>query len=119
VNGKLREARTSGERLSAIIVMVIHKNDENNRLALEQGQPKNHILSAGDFLPVVQPFLDLAEVQAQKAEVTAGKVIGVALREKALLDLGARETAALFSIAELIRRLELPPIEDKLELGHI
>jgi len=99
--------------------MVIHRNEESNRLALEQGRSENHLLSAGDFLQVVQPFLDLAEVQAQKAEVTAGKVIGVALREKALHDLGARETAALFSIAELIRRLELPPLEGKLELGHI
>lgn len=109
VNGKLREARTSAERLAAILVMVINRNDESNRLALEQGKKEKHILGAGDFLPVVQPFIDLAEIQAQKTEVTAGKVIGTALREKSLHELGARETAALFEIAELIRRLESPP----------
>jgi hypothetical protein len=108
-NGKLREARTSAERLAAILVMVINRNDSNNALAREQGKQEHHILAAGDFLPIVQPFLDLAEIQAQKTEVTAGKVIGVALREKSLHELGARETAALFAIAELIRKLELPP----------
>lgn len=111
MNGKLREARTSAERLSAILVMVVNKNETSNTLAREQGKQVHHILSAGDFLPIVRPFLDLAEIQAQKTEVAAGKVIGVALREKSLHDLGARETAALFEIAELIRKLEMPPQE--------
>lgn len=109
MNGKLREARTSAERLAAILVMVVNKNDDDNTLAFEQGKKEKHILSAGDFLPIVQPFLNLVEIQAQKTEVAAGKVIGVALREKSLYELGARETEVLFQIAELIRKLELPP----------
>lgn len=87
--------------------MVNYKNEEANRLALEQGRKEKHILGAGDFQAIVQPFLDLVEIQAQKTEVTAGKVIGTALREKSLHELGARETAALFAIAEIIRKLEL------------
>jgi len=89
--------------------MVINKNDESNRVALEHGRMEKHILGAGDFLLIVQPFMDLVEIQAQKTEVAAGKVIGVALREKSLHELGAKETAALFAIAELIRKLELSP----------
>jgi len=111
MNGKLREARTLAERLAAILVMFVNKNDDNNTLAFQQGKKEKHILSAGDFLPIVKPFLNLAEIQAQKTEVAAGKVIGVALREKSLHELGARETEALFQIAELIRMLELPSHE--------
>jgi hypothetical protein len=88
--------------------MVIHKNEADNALALVQHKKEHHVLSAGDFLPIVQPFLDLSEIQAELAQVTAGKIIGIALREKSLLELGARQSAALFAIAELIRKLEMP-----------
>ena len=91
--------------------MVIYKNDESNRLAMEEGKKEKHILAAGDFLPIVKPFIDLAEITAEKAQVTAGKVIGIALREKSLMELNARETAALFAIAEIIRQLEQPEPE--------
>ncbi len=111
-NGKLREARTLAERLAAILVMVVNRNESNNVAALSAGRKESHILSAGDFLQIVQPFLDLAEVQAEKTQVVAGKIIGVALREKSLHDLTARETAALFAIAEMIRKLELPSLAE-------
>ena len=110
-NGKLREARTLAERLAAILNMAVYKNDESNRVALEQGRPEKHILGAGDFQEIVQPFLDLAEVNAEIAHNTAGKVISLALLEKAKLDATARQSTALFQIAEIIRKLELPLAE--------
>lgn len=111
-NGKLREARTSAERLAAILVMVIHKNEATNIRESKQGKPVTHILGAEDFLEVVQPFLDLAEVNAEIAHNAAGKVISLALLERAKLDATMRQNTALFQIAELIRKLELPDFEE-------
>ncbi len=85
-NGKLREARTSAERLAAVLVMVVNRNEANNVAALSAGRKEHHILSAGDFLQVVQ---------------------------KSLHELTTRETTALFQIAELIRKLELLPMESE------
>jgi len=93
-------ARTTGERLAAILVMVINRNDEENRLALKRHPIQTHILAAGDFLPIVQPFLDLAEVHAQK------KLYQLPLPSPHELD--ARETAALSTISELVHKLEAP-----------
>ncbi len=108
MNGKLREARTLAERLAAILLMAVNKNNSANAQAREQGKQAEHIMSAGDFLEVVQPFLDLAEVNAEIAHNTAGKVISLALLEKAKMEATARQSAALFAIAEIIRKLELP-----------
>lgn len=113
MNGQLKSARTSAERLAAILLMFINKNEANNARARELGKQEHHIVSAGDFLEIVQPFLDLAEVNAEIAHNTAGKVISLALLEKAKLDATARQSTALFQIAELIRKLELPPLEEQ------
>lgn len=111
-NGKLREARTSAEQLAAILLMAVNKNEANNAKAREQGRQVHHIMGAADFLEIVQPFLDLAEATAEVAHNMAGKVISMALLEKAKLDATARQSAALFTIAELIRKLELPDLEE-------
>lgn len=107
MNGKLREARTLGERLAAILLMAVNKNEATNAKARERGQQTEHIMAAGDFLEIVQPFLDLSEVNAEIAHNTAGKVISLALLEKAKMDATVRQSSALFAIAEIIRKLEL------------
>ncbi len=111
MNGKLREARTLAERLAAILNMAVNKNEASNAKARERGQQIEHIMGAGDFQEIVEPFLDLAEVNAEIAHNMAGKVISLALLEKAKLDATARQSAALFRISELIRKLELPEPE--------
>jgi len=113
-NGKLREARTSAERLAAILLMAVNKNDASNAKAREQGKQVHHIMGAGDFLKIVEPFLELAESSAQLIDAKAGKVIGEALRQRSIVELEKRQTEALFKIAELIRVLELPPMEEHL-----
>jgi len=107
-NGKLREARNTAEKLAAILVMAIKKNEDNNIVAIGAGRKENHILGAGDFQQIVEPFLDLAESSAQLIDAKAGKVIGEALRQRSIVELEKRQTEALFKIAELIRVLELP-----------
>ncbi len=108
MNGKLREARTLAERLAAILVMAVHKNDSANALARTEGREVEHIMSAGDFEEIVEPFIELAESTAELAHANAGKVITTALREKQIMEVTARQSAALFRIAEIIRKLELP-----------
>src|SRR6266403_3044715 len=113
---KLREARTSGERLSEMLAKVVNKNEARNSLAREQGKPERYVLRSTDFLTIVQPFLDLSETQAELAHDRAGKVISAALREKAMMDATTRQSAALFAIAEILRRLETPGINEFGEL---
>ncbi len=104
---KLRDAKTNAERAAAMLLTFIEKNSAYNARVRAQGKEEKHFTLA-ELGSMIQPFLDLAEIQAQKTEVSAGKVIGVALREKSLHDLKERETKALFDIAELIRRAETP-----------
>lgn len=116
MNGKLKEARTSAERLAAILIMAVNRNENNNAMAREAGRQEHHIMSAADFLEIVEPFIELAESSAELAHANAGKIISVALREKQIMEVTARQSAALFRIAEIIRKLELP--EPERGIGH-
>lgn len=113
---KIREAATSGERLSEILIKVVNKNEARNALARKQGRPERYVLRSSDFLTIVQPFLDLSETQAELAHDRAGKVISTALREKALMEVTSRQSSALFAIAEILRKLETPGLYEFGEL---
>jgi hypothetical protein len=67
MNGKLREAKTLSEKLGAVILMKIHKNDAMNRKAREEGRFEEHLLGADDFAKLVTPFMELAMIQVQLA----------------------------------------------------
>ena len=107
-NGKLREAKTLGERLAAILLMAIQRNQAKNIEARQEGRLEEHILSAGDFQEIVDPFIELAESTAELAHANAGKIISSSLRDKQIAETTQRQSAALFKIAEIIRKLELP-----------
>lgn len=89
---KIKEAKTTTERLAAIL-----------EIAVSKGKAK----SVPEFMAILQPFVDLIESSALHSTELAGKIIGQALREKTLLELGMKQSSALFAIAEIIRKLEL------------
>jgi len=63
--------------------------------------------TSDEFLVILHPFMDLIESTALHNEASAGKIIGQALREKSLVEYSAKQSKALFDIAEIIRKLEL------------
>lgn len=93
----LREARTLGEQLAAVLVIAIKRYGKENKP-----------LDFAELLALVRPYIELTEVRARLIDVMAGKVIGQALREKSMMELEAQQTKVLFEIAEIIRKLELP-----------
>lgn len=93
----LREARTLGEQLAAVLVIAIKRYGKEDKL-----------LDFTELLALVRPYIELTEVRARLIDVMAGKVIGQALREKSMMELEAQQTKVLFEIAEIIRKLELP-----------
>ena len=92
MESKIKSAKTTTERLAAILEVAVSK-----------GRAR----TVPEFMAILQPFIDLVESSVLHNAESAGKIVGQALREKSLIELGAKQSKALFDIAEIIRRLEL------------
>jgi hypothetical protein len=99
MNGKLREARSLSEKLGAVILMAIQKNEERNRRARASGREIEHILGAKDFTDIVTPFVELAITQAQLAVLDPRGASNI----KGLLE---KEAEYSSKISEIVERLE-------------